>query len=117
MKTVNQLFVDELAGTNDAENRLRRVLPISGAQKIEHSRIESYGCLAEWADHLGNDEAAELLDPSRGEEQAVARTLTGMARLRCNECRAGRRFWRRRRPPNHRQRPFHRPARGRAKAW
>jgi ferritin-like metal-binding protein YciE len=157
MKTLQQLFLDELADIYDAEHRLTRALPrlvrlathdelrealqnhsnetehqlkrlngvfeafgkrarskkceaivglikeadkiasdnkgcptinaalISAAQKIEHYEIASYGCLAEWAGQLGNDEAAELLQRSLDEEKSADLRLTELARLRCNE--------------------------------
>lgn len=157
MRTLEQLFLDELADMNDAEHRLTRALPkmvrlatheelrqafqshldeterhvkrisdvfeafgkkarakkceaiaglikeadeiasdnqgcptinaalISAAQKIEHYEIASYGCLVEWAEQLGNDEAAELLQETLNEEKSADKALTGLARQCCNE--------------------------------
>lgn len=157
MRTLEQLFLDELADMNDAEHRLTRALPkmvrlatndelreafqshleetekqvkrisgafeafgkkarakkceaivglikeaneiaadnkncptinaalISAAQKIEHYEIASYGCLVEWAEQLGNDEAAELLLETLSEEKSADKALTGLARQCCNE--------------------------------
>jgi len=156
MRTLEQLFLDELADINDAEHRLTRALPkmvrlatndqlreafqghldeteqqvkrlngvfeafgkkarakkceaiaglikeadeiasdnkdcptinaalISAAQKIEHYEIASYGCLVEWAEQLGNDEAVELLQATLDEEKSADKTLTGLARQCCN---------------------------------
>lgn len=156
MRTLEQLFLDELADINDAEHRLTRALPkmvrlatndelrdafqghldeteqqvkrlngvfeafgkkarakkceaiaglikeadeiaadnkdcptinaalISAAQKIEHYEIASYGCLVEWAEQLGNDEAAELLQETLDEEKSADKALTGLARQCCN---------------------------------
>lgn len=157
MKTLEQLFLDELADMYDAEHRLTRALPkmirlathaelreaienhldetqhqvrrlngvfeafgkkarskkcdaivglikeagkiavenkdcptinaalVSAAQKIEHYEIASYGCLAEWAGQLGNDEAGDLLQQTLDEEKAADKALTVLARQRCNE--------------------------------
>jgi ferritin-like metal-binding protein YciE len=58
---------------------------ISAAQKIKHYEIASYGCLREWAEQLGNDEATEVLQAILFEEKAADQRLTELARQRCNE--------------------------------
>lgn len=75
---------DEIASDNKGCPTINAAL-ICAAQKVEHYEIASYGCLAEWADQLGNDEAADLLRQTLGEEKAADKTLTTLARLRCNE--------------------------------
>jgi len=62
---------------------------ISAAQKVEHYEIASYGCLREWADQLGNQTAAELLQEILEEEKAADQALTECARERCNESAQG----------------------------
>jgi len=52
---------------------------ISAAQKVEHHEIASYGALHEWAELLGNSEAASLLEAILGEEKATNATLTKLA--------------------------------------
>lgn len=52
---------------------------ISAAQKVEHHEIASYGALHEWAELLGNSEAASLLEDILGEEKAANATLTKLA--------------------------------------
>lgn len=75
---------DEIASDNEGFPTINAAL-ISAAQKVEHYEIASYGCLAEWADQLGNDSAADLLQQTLDEEKAADKTLTALARLRCNE--------------------------------
>ena len=58
---------------------------ISAGQKVEHYEIASYGCLAEWAEQLGNSEAAELLRETLEEEKAADQALTRVARECSNE--------------------------------
>ena len=58
---------------------------IAAAQKVEHYEIASYGCLQEWAELLGNDEAAGLLQEILDNEKSANETLTELARSSCNE--------------------------------
>jgi ferritin-like metal-binding protein YciE len=58
---------------------------ISAAQKVEHYEIASYGCLQEWAELLGNEEASGLLQELLDNEKAANETLTELARASCNE--------------------------------
>ena len=51
---------DDIASDNKGEPTINAAL-ISAAQKVEHYEIASYGCLREWAEQLGNDTAARLL--------------------------------------------------------
>jgi ferritin-like metal-binding protein YciE len=52
---------------------------ISAAQKVEHHEIASYGALHEWAELLGNSNAAGLLEEILGEEKTANATLTKLA--------------------------------------
>jgi ferritin-like metal-binding protein YciE len=52
---------------------------ISAAQKVEHHEIAAYGALHEWAELLGNSQAAGLLEKILGEEKAANATLTKLA--------------------------------------
>ena len=45
----------------DGEAAVLDAALIASAQKVEHYEIASYGCLREWAEQLGNDAAARLL--------------------------------------------------------
>jgi ferritin-like metal-binding protein YciE len=74
---------DELADRLKGSDSLNAAL-ISTAQKIEHYEIASYGCLHEWANVLGNREAAELLEDVLEEEKAANESLIELARCCCN---------------------------------
>jgi ferritin-like metal-binding protein YciE len=79
----------EIASDNKQSPTINAAL-ISAAQKVEHYEIASYGCLREWAEQLGQDEAAEILQNILDEEKAADQKLTELARERCNEtARAG----------------------------
>lgn len=58
---------------------------IAAAQKVEHHEIASYGCLLEWAERLGNKEAADLLQEILNEEKAANNALTELALTRSND--------------------------------
>lgn len=58
---------------------------IAAAQKMEHYEIASYGCLLEWAERLGNKQAADLLLEILNEEKAANNALTELAETRCND--------------------------------
>ncbi len=52
---------------------------ISAAQKVEHYEIASYGTLRQFAETLGLDDAAELLQETLNEEKAANEKLTDVA--------------------------------------
>jgi len=52
---------------------------ISACQKVEHYEIASYGSLIEWAKLLACDEAVELLEEIRTEEEAANDALIDAA--------------------------------------
>lgn len=58
---------------------------ISSLQKVEHYEMATYGCLHEWADVLGNDEASALLEEILAEEKAANESLTELAISSSNE--------------------------------
>jgi ferritin-like metal-binding protein YciE len=57
---------------------------ISGAQKIEHYEIASYGTLCAFAKTLGEGEIADLLEQTLNEEKEADQTLTGIAESSIN---------------------------------
>jgi ferritin-like metal-binding protein YciE len=57
---------------------------ISGAQKIEHYEIASYGTLCAFAKTLGETEIADLLEQTLNEEKEADQTLTGIAESTIN---------------------------------
>ncbi len=70
---------DEIAADFKGSPAINAAL-ISAAQKVEHYEIASYGCLQEWAELLGNGEAAGLLGEILEEEKAANESLTTLAR-------------------------------------
>jgi ferritin-like metal-binding protein YciE len=52
---------------------------ICAAQKVEHYEIASYGSLESWAKLMGEQEAADLLGETLGEEKSADEKLTGIA--------------------------------------
>jgi ferritin-like metal-binding protein YciE len=75
---------DEIASENKSSPTINAAL-IFGAQKVEHYEIASYGGLREWAEELGNHQAAELLQEILDEEKAADEKLTEVARQCCNK--------------------------------
>lgn len=58
---------------------------IAAGQKVEHYEIATYGTLATWAEHMGHDEAAQLLRQTEEEESAADEKLTNVAESIANE--------------------------------
>jgi len=52
---------------------------ISAAQRVEHYEIAGYGCVRTYAQLLGDDEAASLLDETLKEEKETDAKLTELA--------------------------------------
>ena len=52
---------------------------IAAAQKVEHYEIATYGTLRAWADLLGENEAADLLQQTLDEEGEANKLLTDLA--------------------------------------
>jgi ferritin-like metal-binding protein YciE len=52
---------------------------IAAAQKVEHYEIATYGTLRSWADLLGEDEAADLLQQTLDEEGEADKRLNEIA--------------------------------------
>ncbi len=52
---------------------------ICAAQKVEHYEIATYGTLVAWAQQLGLQEAADLLEETLNEEKEADTTLTEVA--------------------------------------
>ena len=75
---------EKIASENQGSPTINAAL-ISAAQKLEHYEIASYGCLREWAEQLGNQTAADLLQEILDEEKTADEELTELARERCND--------------------------------
>ena len=52
---------------------------ICAAQKVEHYEIAAYGCMTVWAKLLGEEEAADLLGETLGEEKETDEKLSELA--------------------------------------
>jgi ferritin-like metal-binding protein YciE len=52
---------------------------IAAAQKVEHYEIATYGCLRTYAQLLGHDQAAKLLEQTLAEEEAADKKLNQLA--------------------------------------
>lgn len=52
---------------------------ISAAQRVEHYEIAVYGCVRNWAQELGEDNAAELLEKTLTEEKETDAKLSEIA--------------------------------------
>jgi hypothetical protein len=58
---------------------------ITGAQKVEHYEMASYGTARTYAQVLGEQQVARLLEQTLKEEKAADRTLTEIAERSVNE--------------------------------
>jgi ferritin-like metal-binding protein YciE len=66
----------------------RDALMIAAAQKIEHYEIASYGTLRVWANLLGHEDAASLLEETLDEEKETDQRLTTIAESFVNQAAA-----------------------------
>jgi ferritin-like metal-binding protein YciE len=57
---------------------------LAAAQAVEHYEISRYGTLRTWAEELGLDDAAALLQETLDEEEATDRALTELAKSAVN---------------------------------
>jgi ferritin-like metal-binding protein YciE len=67
------------------EGALRDAVLITGAQKVEHYEMASYGTARTYAQVLGQQQVARLLEQTLEEEKAADRTLTEIAESSVNE--------------------------------
>jgi ferritin-like metal-binding protein YciE len=58
---------------------------LSAAQAVEHYEISRYGTLVAWANRLGLEDAAELLEETLAEEKNADKTLTEIAESTVNQ--------------------------------
>jgi ferritin-like metal-binding protein YciE len=58
---------------------------IAAAQAVEHYEIARYGALVSWAERLGLEEVAALLDETLDEEKDTDSLLTELAEIDANE--------------------------------
>lgn len=69
----------------DADEEVRDAGLICAAQKIEHYEIASYGCLRTFAELLGRESDAALLEKTLNEEKASDKGLTVLALSAVNQ--------------------------------
>ena len=70
---------------NAPAGALRDAVMITGAQKVEHYEIASYGTARTYAQVLGKQQVARLLAQTLKEEKSADRTLTDIAERSVNE--------------------------------
>jgi ferritin-like metal-binding protein YciE len=58
---------------------------LAAAQAVEHYEISRYGTLRTWAEELGLDDAASLLQDTLDEEKATDEALTEIAKTAVNQ--------------------------------
>ena len=85
-------MLDEFKGSRPLDAAL-----VAAAQAVEHYEIARYGTLKSWAETLGMEDAAKLLDATLQEEAATDEALSDLAESGANE-----RRWR---PDRHGRRP------------
>ncbi len=69
-----QMIAEEFKGNSAVDAAL-----IAAAQKAEHYEITSYGSLCSWAEELGRDQIARLLEDTLEEEKEADMKLTRLA--------------------------------------
>jgi len=79
-KVINGLTAEALDMIKDVtEPSIRDIALIGGAQEVEHYEIAIYGTLRRWAEILGLDEDAALLESIEAEEENADAVLTEIA--------------------------------------
>lgn len=63
----------------DAEPEVKDAALIAAAQKVEHYEIAGYGCVRTYAEQMGRQKAARLLQKTLDEEGQTDKTLTQLA--------------------------------------
>jgi ferritin-like metal-binding protein YciE len=79
---------DELTG-NVADKSVLDAAIVASAQAVEHYEITRYGALIAWAQELGRNDFADILEVALDEEKAADQKLNGIAAGRVN-AKAGR---------------------------
>ncbi len=74
---------NEVAG-NVADKEVLDAALLASAQAVEHYEITRYGTLIAWAQQLGRNDCASVLQQNLDEEKATDKKLTAMAESRVN---------------------------------
>jgi len=69
----------------DAEDSVMDAMLIAGAQRVEHYEITAYGTCIAWAEALGLNEVAGILQETLAEEKAADEKLSAIAESGINE--------------------------------
>ena len=69
----------------EMDDDVRDAAIIAAAQRVEHYEIAGYGCARTFAQQLGHDKVAELLQETLDEEKAADEKLTEIALQSVNE--------------------------------
>jgi ferritin-like metal-binding protein YciE len=72
----------------DGEAAVLDAALIASAQKVEHYEIAAYGCLRTYAQLLGYDQVAKLLEQTLAEEEAADKKLTQLGESGINQAAA-----------------------------
>ena len=71
---------DEILKSDAPSGELLDAAIIGAAQRIEHYEIASYGCVRTYAELMGDNDGAELLQVTLDEEKMTDNTLTELAK-------------------------------------
>lgn len=74
-------LIEEGGEAANEDGSLSDLALIAAAQKVEHYEISAYGTAKAWAEKLGNQEAADLLDETLKEEKAADSKLTDISNM------------------------------------
>jgi ferritin-like metal-binding protein YciE len=75
--------------SEDSEGAVRDAGLIAGAQRVEHYEMAAYGSLRTWAQQLGDEQAAQLLEKTLDEEKEADQKLSQIAESNVNTEAAG----------------------------
>jgi ferritin-like metal-binding protein YciE len=79
-KVTSALISEAEATISDAANEgIRDVILIAAGNKVEHHEIAVYGTLRTWAEILGENEDAAILEKTLDEEEAADELLTELS--------------------------------------
>jgi ferritin-like metal-binding protein YciE len=79
----------EIIEDDELEDEAKDVALIAAAQKVEHYEIAAYGCVRTYAEHLGLDNAASLLQQTLDEEKETDAKLNKVSEALLKKVAAG----------------------------
>jgi ferritin-like metal-binding protein YciE len=74
---------EDVTGETEDKNVLDAAI-IAAAQAVEHYEITRYGSLIAWANQLGRNDVARVLEKTLAEEKAADKKLTAVAESKVN---------------------------------